>query len=290
MRPHLLKIPLNPEHSFNVRYDIVSHFYKMWHFHHEIELVYIIKGSGLQFTGDHIHPFKPGDLIMFGSQLPHLWRSDEIYLQPNASEKLEAIVLHFSPDCFGRDFFSLAENKQIAKLLDTAKKGIRVNGKSKESIAAIMHQLLGSEGSRRIILLLQILEVLSISAELEIVNQQSNIEFNSATEIDRLNNVYQFLLDNYTREIELKEIAEIANITPHAFCRYFKSRTRKTFSGFLIELRINHAAKLLIESNKSVSEICYESGFNNFSHFNKSFKSIIGRTPLQHRKSMLNLT
>ncbi len=286
MKPHLLKIPLNPEHSFNVRYDIVSHFYKMWHFHHEVELVYIVKGSGLQFTGDHIQPFKPGDLIMFGSQLPHLWRSDEIYLQPGASEKLEAIVMHFSPDCFGDGFFSLAENKQVLKLLENAKKGIRINGKSKEKVAEWMHELLSCEGIKRIILLLQILEQLSLSQDLEIVNQQNNIEFNSATEMDRLNNVYQYLLDNYTREIELKEIAEVANITPHAFCRYFKARTRKTFSGFLIELRINHAAKLLVETNKSVSDICFESGFNNFSHFNKSFKGIIGRTPLQHRKSM----
>lgn len=286
MKPHLLKIPLNPEHSFNVRYDIVSHFYKMWHFHQEVELVFIIKGSGLQFIGDHIHPFKPGDLIMFGSELPHLWRSDDIYLQPNATDKLEAIVLHFAPDCFGNNFFELAENKQIAKLLDTAKKGIRINGQAKEETAGLMYQLLNAEGAKRIFLLLQALDILSTTEDLEIVNQQQNIEFNSATEMDRLNNVYQFLLDNYTREIELKEIAEIANITPNAFCRYFKSRTRKTFSGFLIELRVNHAAKLLIESNKSVSEICYESGFNNFSHFNKSFKGITGRTPLQHRKSM----
>ena len=288
MKPHLLKIPLSPDHSFNIRYDVVSHFYKMWHFHNEIELVYIVKGSGLQFIGEHIHPFKPRDLIMFGSQLPHLWRSDDIYLKAEATEKLEAIILHFSPDCFGDNFFDLGENKAVNKLLETAKKGIRINGKSKQSIAKLMGQLLEAEGINRIILLLQILELLANgNSEMEIINQHSNIEFNSATEMDRLNNVYQYLLDNYTREIELKEIAEIANITPHAFCRYFKSRTRKTFSGFLIELRVNHADKLLMESNKSVSEICFESGFNNFSHFNKSFKSLIGRTPLQHRKSTL---
>src|SRR5690606_31520755 len=103
MRSHLLKIPLNPEHSFNIRYDTVPHFYKMWHYHHEIELVLIIKGSGLQFIGDNIHHFKPGDLIMFGSYLPHLWRSDERYLLPDSKEKVEAIVVHFSPDCFGEN-------------------------------------------------------------------------------------------------------------------------------------------------------------------------------------------
>lgn len=283
MKPHLLKIPLNPEHSFNVRYDVVSHFYKMWHFHHEVELVYLIKGTGLQFIGDNIHHFKPGDLIMFGSYLPHLWRSDDIYLKPDATEKLEAIVLHFSPDCFGEQFFSIPENKDLDKLLENAKKAIRIHGQIKEHVAGLMFRLLETEGSERIILLLQALKAISLSDEIELVNKQ-NTTLQSLNEADRLNNVYQYLLDNYTRNIGLNEIAEIAHITPHAFCRYFKSRTKKTFSGFLIELRVNHASQLLISSNRSVSDICYESGFNNFSHFNKSFKNITGRTPLQHRK------
>ncbi|MFD1631338.1 AraC family transcriptional regulator [Pseudopedobacter beijingensis] len=283
MKPHLLKIPLNPEHSFNVRYDVVSHFYKMWHFHHEVELVYIIKGTGLQFIGDNIHHFKPGDLIMFGSYLPHLWRSDDIYLKPDATEKLEAIVLHFSPDCFGEQFFNIPENKDLDKLLENAKKAIRIHGQIKEHVAELMFRLLETEGSERIILLLQALKAISLSDEIELVNKQ-NTTLQSLNEADRLNNVYQYLLDNYTRNIGLNEIAEIAHITPHAFCRYFKSRTKKTFFGFLIELRVNHASQLLISSNRSVSDICYESGFNNFSHFNKSFKNITGRTPLQHRK------
>jgi len=257
----------------------------MWHYHEEIELVYIVKGSGVQFIAENIHYFKPGDLIMFGSFLPHLWRSDEQYLKPNSEEKVEAIVLHFSPDCLGKGFFNLPENKELLKLLENAKRAIRIYGDTRDTVAALMKRLLHAEKSERIIFLLQILDKIAYSKEVKTVNKNLTVH-NSPTEVDRLNNVYQHLLDNYTHEIPLQEIAEIANISPPAFCRYFKARTRKTFSAFLLELRVAHAAKLLIESNLPVSEICYQSGFNNFSHFNKHFKTLIGRTPLQHRKFM----
>lgn len=284
MKPHLLKIPLNPDHSFNVRYDIVPHFYKMWHYHHEVELVYIVKGSGLQFTGDNIHDFKAGDLIMFGSYLPHLWRSDEIHLLPNAEEKVEAIVIHFLPDCFGANFFQIPENKMIYKLLENAKRGIRVKNKTRDEVAALMLSLLDADSFERVNLLLNVLNILSHSNETELINREI-ANFNSADEIDRLNNIYQYILDNFSKEISLNEVAEIAHVTPPSFCRFFKSRTRKTFSQFLLEIRTAHAAKLLKETSKSVSEICFESGFNNTSNFNKHFKTLIGRTPLQHRKN-----
>lgn len=284
MRPHLLKIPLNPDHSFNIRYDVVPHFYKMWHFHQEVELVLIIKGSGLQFIGDNIHHFKPGDLIMFGSYLPHLWRSDEHYLQPDSKEKVEAIVVHFSPDCFGTNFFHIPENKALLKLLENAKRAIRINGETQEKVAVLLHQLLHAQQASRVLLLLQILTLIAESKETQNVNKEIAVS-SSADEIDRLNNVYQYALDNFTREISLNEVAAIAHVTPPAFCRYFKSRTRKTFSRFLLEIRTAHAAKLLTETSKPVAEICFESGFNNFSNFNRHFKAIIGRAPLVHRKS-----
>ena len=284
MKPHLLKIPLDPDHSFNVRYDIVPHFYKMWHYHQEIELVYIIKGSGMQFIGDDIHHFKPGDMVMFGSFLPHLWRSDEQYLQPGSEEKVEAIVVHFSPHCFGTSFFQLPENKALARLLDQAKRAIRIKGHTRRKVAQIITELLEAKKSHRIILLLQVLDLIAQSAETQLVNKEIAPNA-SADEIDRLNNVYQYTLDNFMRDVSLAEVAEIAHVTPPAFCRYFKARTRKTFSRFLLEVRTAHAAKLLTETSKSVSEICFESGFNNLSNFNRHFKTIIGRTPLAHRKS-----
>jgi hypothetical protein len=135
MNPHLLKIPLNPDHSFNVRYDAVPHFYDKWHYHEEVELVHIIKGSGQQFIGDDIHHFKPDDMILLGANLPHLWHSDKKFLQKNAKEKVEAIVIHFMPDCFGASFFNLPENKELAKLLIKAQQGIRITGNTRKIVS-----------------------------------------------------------------------------------------------------------------------------------------------------------
>jgi len=284
MNPHLLKIPLQPEHSFNVRYDVVPHFYDKWHYHQEVELVHIIKGSGKQFIGDDIHHFKPDDMILLGANLPHLWHSDKKFLQKNATQKVEAIVIHFMPDCFGAHFFGLPENMEIAKLLSKAEQGIRIKSNTRKTVSELMRQLLTASGSNRILLLLQILQTIARSRHTKTACSKGLQYAFSPSETDRLNTIYQYILDNFSKDIPLEEIAKVANISPHSFCRYFKSRIKKTFSKFLLEVRIGHAGKLLAETNKPVATICYESGFNNFSNFNRHFKTITKKTPLEYRK------
>ena len=285
MKPHLLKIPLKPEHSFNVRYDIVPHFYNKWHYHPEVELVHIIKGSGRQFIGDNIHHFKPGDMILLGADLPHLWRSDEKFLKRNSKLKVEAIVLHFMPGCFGEHFFDLPENKELVRLFDRTQQAVRIKNNTRNIVSELMQKLLVAKNSERIILLLQILQIIAHSRQTKLVCSKGLQFHYNPIEADRLNNIYQYILNNFSKEITLDQIAKVAHISPHSFCRYFKSRIKKTFSRFLIEVRIGHACKLLAETNKSVADICYESGYNNFSNFNRHFKSITQKTPLEHRKN-----
>jgi AraC-type DNA-binding domain-containing proteins len=284
LKPHLLKIPLRPEHSFNIRHDIVSHFYNKWHYHPEIELVYIIKGSGRQFIGDNIHHFKSGDMILLGSNLPHLWRSDEKFLLKNSKLKVEALVIHFMIDFIGDKFFDLPENDELRRLLNRAKQGVRIKNNTKKTVSELMQKLMISKNSDRIIILLELLKTIARSKETKpVCSKGLDFQYNPS-ETDRLNTIYQYILSNFSREITLEEIAKVAYITPHSFCRYFKSRIKKTFSKFLLEVRIGHACKLLAESDKPVSEICYESGFNNFSNFNRHFKHITKSTPLAHRQ------
>ncbi len=284
MKPHLLKIPKEEQHSFSVRYDVVSHFYNKWHYHPELELVYIIEASGRQFIGDSIHHFKNDDLILVGSNLPHLWRCDEKFLEKGSKLKVEAIIVHFLPDCFGRDFFKLPENKSLLQLFQKARMGVRIKNQSRDIVAGLMRQLVQARNSERIILLLQILETISQSGQTKtICSEELNFQY-SKTEAERLNTIYQYILNNFSHQLTLEQIAKVAHLTPNGFCRYFKSRIKKTFSKFLLEVRIGHACKLLAESEKTVADICYESGFNNFSNFNRHFKIIAGRTPLNHRK------
>ncbi|MEP7371997.1 MAG: AraC family transcriptional regulator [Chitinophagaceae bacterium] len=284
MKPQLLKISLNPEHSFSARHDVVPVFYNKWHYHKEVELVCFVKGTGTQFIGYDIKHFKAGDMVLVGPNLPHMWGSDENHPSKKNKAGCESYVIHFLPDCFGQDFFNLPENKSLVSLLDKAQRGLSIKGKTKESVLILMQELLNSNSTERIILLLQILNKIATSKDqLFICSKVYDTNF-SEQDRDRLNDIYQYSMTNFSKPLKLEEIARVANLAPNSFCRYFKSRTRKPFSKFLIELRINHARKLLAETQKTVAEICSDCGYNSFSNFNKHFRLITNKTPLVHRK------
>lgn len=283
MKPKLLKISLHPRQSFSVRHDKVPFFYKELHFHPEVEIVHILEGTGMQFVGNHLHSFKPGDMILVGSNLPHLWKCDTAYFKTNSSLKAASYVIHFLPTVFGEDFFKIPENNLIAKLLEAAKHGLIIKGKTKTKAATLMQQLLKASGTEKVITLLQILALLSTSTELVKLNKSILTTNQTGKETERMNNVLQYLLINFTETITLEQIAAVANLSKNAFCRYFKSNTKRSFSSFLLELRVNHACKLLSETDKPIAEVCFESGFNNFSNFNRYFKQSTKYAPLQYR-------
>ncbi|HEX3767148.1 MAG TPA: cupin domain-containing protein, partial [Puia sp.] len=218
MKPHLLKIPKEAGHSFSVRYDVVSHFYNKWHYHPELELVYIIEASGRQFIGDSIHHFKNNDLILVGSNLPHLWRCDEKFLEKGSKLKVEAIIVHFMPDCFGPDFFRMPENEALMHLFHKAQMGIRIKDQSRDIVCGLMRRLVTAKNSERIILLLQILETIANSEHTRTICSEGLSFQYSQSEANRLNNIYQYILTHFSRQLTLEEIAKIAHLTPNGFC------------------------------------------------------------------------
>lgn len=288
MRPQLLKVPRGlPQHSFSVRRDVVPDMNNRWHYHPEIELIHFRKGAGTQFVGDSITRFKAGDLILIGANLPHYWRFDNEYFAEDGPLHPDSRVAHFREDFWGPGFLDLPENVKIKSLLEQASRGLQIGGPTREKVVVLLEQLLEAAGTSRIILLLQ---ALLIIAEEEQVQPLSSIGFKhqaESSENERINNIYDFSLKHFHRKIHLEEVAAVANISPHSFCRYFKSRTRKTYSQFLIEIRVGHACKLLIENNRSIKQLCYESGFNNFTSFHKYFKKITGKSPLAYQKEFI---
>ena len=284
MKPQLLKVPKGLKQSFSIRRDVVLYFYDRWHYHPELELVHIEQGSGTQFVGDNIQHFQSGDLILIGPNLPHYWRCDEKYFQGDASLYAQATVLHFSENLFGESFLNLPENMAIYELLEKAKRGMKLFGEENKLVKAFLQNLLDQKESNPLIALLQILQTLSQSQDIKpLSNTDYQQEFDQH-DTDRINHIYQYSLANFQQKISIEDIAEVANISPHSFCRYFKSRSRKTYSQFLLELRIGHACKLLLEGKLSVAQICFESGFNNFANFNKYFKILTKKSPLQYQK------
>lgn len=289
MRPVLLKVSNEVVHSFNVRKDKYPNINNRWHYHPELELIHFHKGSGTQFVGDNINRFTPGDIVLIGKNLPHYWRYDEsAWLLAEAENDPYSTVIHFYEDFWSEKFLNLPENTILKTTLDDAKRGLQVLGKSRNIIGDMMNAIYNAEGPKRIILLMEAILEIGNSSDIKTI---SSLGFNpnfEESDKQRIDLIYNYTFANFKNKVLLEEIASIANIAPNSFCRYFKSRTRKTYSQFINEIRIGYACKLLIENKMSVKQICYESGFNNFSSFHTFFKSITGKSPLTYQHEFFN--
>ncbi|MET0636797.1 MAG: helix-turn-helix transcriptional regulator [Chitinophagaceae bacterium] len=288
MKPQLLKVSSGPACSFSIRQDNVPFINNHLHYHQEVELIYIKEGSGTRLIGDSIQTFSSGDVILVGANLPHFWSFDQRYFD-DQTERPDIYVAHFCENFWGNEFLEIPENLPLKQLLQTAKRGICLNGPARDLVGMVLEKMLTADGPRRILLLH---EALLTIAEAKNITTLSSVSFYpdmKESENDRINRVYQYSMANYKKKILLEEIAAVAYISPNSFCRYFKSKTKKTYSSFLIEIRVGIACKLLIENKISIKQICYESGFFNFASFHKYFKQITHKTPLSYQRDFRTL-
>lgn len=285
MKPVLLPITANPKASFSVRHDEVPYFFKELHFHPEVEIVHIKKGSGTQYVGSCLSRFKADDLIVVGANVQHLWKCDDAYFRKNSGLLAASTVIHFRPEMFGEEFYHMPENRKLSALLNKSKAGLMIYGKTKQRIIHLMNEMPEAVSSKRLMLLLEILYELSESRQVKLLNDaiHTDVKINKSNE--RMNDVLQYILSRYKKKCMLHEAAAVANMSVNAFCRYFKSSTKKTFSSFVLELRLHAACKQLQETTKPVSQVCMDCGFNNLSNFNRYFKKQMGVTPFEYRKA-----
>jgi len=289
MKPHFHKVPITLEHSFSIRRDIAPNFGTLWHYHPELELHYTVQGEGVKFIGDNVSNFSSGDMILLEENLPHTWHCKEEYFHENSPLVTEALVLHFDPSCLGKGFLDLPEAYLIPRLFEKAKKGLAIYGESKVKLSTLLHKALESKNLDRIIYLISILKILSESHEVVTIAPAYAFQHRSnVNEMARLEKIFTFVLSNYKKEISLKEVASLANMGVTSFCRYFKGMTNKTFSEFLIEIRISHVCRALIEDRLPTEVICYNCGFNNVSNFYRHFKKVTKMTPFDYRKKYLS--
>lgn len=279
MKAYLEQITTKSDSSIAVLNLNLSRFDGPYHFHPELELTWIRKSSGTRYLGGNVSDYEAGDLVLAGVDVPHCWRSNDM---PEAGSA-QAIVIHFSAAFAGNAFLELPEMAKVKRLFEKAKAGILIKGGNKKKIILKMKQCVFKSGLDRLLTFIEILNLISGSSENELIDQQYTTLATSPFETDRFQKVFSYLIENYHQEINLKTVAGIANLTPTAFCRYFKNVTRKTLIEILTEFRINQACELLRTTEKSVNEICFECGFGNISYFNKIFKASTEFTPLQYR-------
>ncbi|MDO6812898.1 AraC family transcriptional regulator [Tenacibaculum soleae] len=251
-------------------------FYDKLHQHEEIQLCYIVKGEGTLIVGDTVNEYNTGDILVIGGNQPHVFKSDITNVQESFM-----ISLFFTRKSFGDSFFELDDFKELTSFFDNSKNSFRVKNNKKVLIDFFL-ELQKSRDLVKFIIFIKMIAVIS-NSEIEYLSSFVYKKKYTDNEGKRMRDIMDFTLANFNKKIELNEIAQIANMTSNAFCRYFKQRTNKTFFAFLNELRIETACKLLQNKEYSIIEVSEKSGFKNISNFNRKFKELKRKTPSNYR-------
>lgn len=283
MLPKLEKIQSPPTSSIAVKREISPYMDYPWHYHPEFEIIYVEKSYGIRLMGNHIGNFSDGDLMFISPNLPHVWRNDNDFYQDSDTLHVDVYVIHFREDALMEGFFDLPEFTQIKKLFLLGQQGLLVTEDEENKISELIKAVHGSSGIEQIILFLKTLEAIANTTNYELLSSVGYANSITTEDTERINKVMNFTMENYAHEIKLDEIADLVSLNKSSFCRYFKSRTHKTYSQFLNEIRIAHACKLLINKKMTISEICYETGYNNISHFNRQFKILTSLTAGEYK-------
>lgn len=282
MEPKLLEVDSLLKDSIYFKEIKTARLEDQFHFHNTYEIALILKSKGTRIIGDNIENFTEGDLVLLGPRLPHIayYKNDS----EMTDRLIHALVVYFKPDWLTEKQLNSETLIRLRKLFEDAGRGIKISGTSKKRVIKNLLKLKQSKGLERILILLHILEIISNSVEYEYLASQGYTNYFSEKDINRLDKVYQYIRDNFTETISLDDIAAVANMTPTAFCKYFRNKTKKTFSNFVNEVRIGYACKLLWNKNLSICDICFKCGFNNLTNFNKNFKRYTGRIPTEYKK------
>ncbi len=276
-----------PRTMLKVKWDDFPHFTYPWHFHREFEIVYVLKSSGRRFVADSVEPFSQGGITLLGSNLPHFWKSEA---EEGAENRVNAIVVQFHNDFFRDEINSYPEFHRISELLKRAARGIHFTQPASDKIGRMLKRLLKLNGLERMLYFIKLLDEMARIENYRLLASkgyqlEEHRELNS-----RLDKIMHFINTNYQRKITQEEVAAKIGMTTAAFCRYFKEKTGKGFIYFINEMRIGYACKLLIENHLSISQICFECGFNNISNFNRMFKRQTGYTPGDYQLQFVKAT
>ncbi|MCC8155078.1 MAG: AraC family transcriptional regulator [Tannerellaceae bacterium] len=284
MNPLYQRLPFNHSNYVNFYKEDLPHFIVPMHYHPEIEIMYILEGTGTRFVGDHIDRYEEGDVCMLGPKIVHEWRNDEVYFQKDAGLRSSCLCLFFTSDIFDKNFIGLPEMENIRALLERSRRGIKFAGHTRKELGRMMEETVPMTGIPKILNFIRILDVMATSEEYELLTSVGYTESVNSADFERFNKVYQYIMKNFSEPIKLEEVADLVGLTPNAFCRYFKGRTKKTFVQYLNDIRIGQAKKLLIKGRMKISTLSLECGFNNQSNFIEQFKRSTKMSPSEYQK------
>lgn len=274
--------------SFRLRKYDFKNFLKVWHYHPEVELIVLLESTGTRFIGDSIEKFAPGDIVLTGKKLPHLWLNDDIYFDEKSTLRARCYGFHFH-EHFLDNISNIPEMQFVRKLFERANRGIKFNLDDTDQFIADVETIYAKVEGFQLIKVLEMLLQLATVKDFEYLASPGFVTSFERKKDDKIFQVYEYIRNNFRDHISLDKAAELANMESSSFSRYFKRVHKKTLTRYVNEIRIGYACKLLIEQKYNISEICYRSGYNNVTHFNRKFKSFKGVTPSQYIKLYTNI-
>ncbi len=281
MKPYYTKVTTDFDQAVTIRYDEMKVFYPHWHYHDEYELVYIHRSSGIRYVGDAINPYRPGDLVLLGSLLPHIWINKIKHTEAHA-KLAAATVLHIQPKFVHNSFFDLPLMHGVKKLFDLSSRGIRFV----EFVGAAdyLAKISDTQSTERVIALITLLNGLSKHQNIELLSSHEFHRVIRDQRGSRLGKVHNYIASHFRAKIQLNTLSELTHMTPPAFCNYFKRKTGKTVFSYINDLKIGYSCKLLMAGELTISQVAQESGYNSVSFYNRKFKEKMNLTPKEYRK------
>jgi len=278
-------IPVAGEYSVVVQEDMQNWFYEHLHRHNETQVTWIIKGEGTLIAGNYMQRFKPGDIYILGANQPHVFKSDPSYFDKRKKKEIHSMSIFFNPKGFFRPLLELPEMKSVSKFIDMTFFGLQAHYLHQDILSTAMQDVKNKNNAGRLAAFIEMLQFMASLKKWKSLSTELVEHTISDSEGLRMNDIYQYTMTNYTENITLRKIADVAHLTPQAFCRYFKKHTLKTYVNFLNEVRVSEACKkLMLRDFESVSSVAYQTGFSNAVTFNRVFKKITGKSPRQYSK------
>jgi len=283
-------IPVAHDKSVIAQQEDMAYFYPHLHRHKEAQVTWIQGGEGTLIVGNSMHAFKAGEIFYIAADQPHLFKSSPEYFHPESDKKVKALTIFFDPNGGLASLFLLPEMKGFKDFIRQHTQGFRVPDEYVNKVSRAMLDVQAAGGPDQLIQFLQMLRILSSMK----VSPVPLSDFDIAPSINevegiRISNIYNYILQHFSKDITLDDVAREACMTPQAFCRYFKKHTRQTFVSFLNQTRINEACKKLTGNKyESISVVAYKCGFNSITNFNRVFKSVIGRSPREYLENYFN--
>ncbi len=286
MKPAFEHTPQRPWESFHCEVVRGSGYNATWHFHPEYQITLVLKSSGYRLVGDSLAPLKPGDLVLVGANLPHVWHQDQDQDRDRSVPGVHAIIIRFLETFLGNDFLEVPEVAALRRLFRRARRGLEVTGRTRELLAGRIHRLPDLAGLARVAELLWILNTLAQSPELKPI---ASVDFDaniSTEDQGRVQRVISRIHQRLAEPIDRAALAAEAHLSVTAFSRFFKRRIGKTMPQYVMELRIGRACRLLADPNRKVADLALDCGFQNLANFNRCFRQVTGQTPSEYRRRL----